>query len=88
MSWVRSLSRQAAKQLRTLPREQLEQIARAIDEMETDPALGDVRPIKSGKFRGALRKRVDSYRIVCSVDSGASRVDIAAIFTRGDTTYS
>jgi len=52
MSWACNLSRQAAKQLRSLPRERLEQIARAIDE---DPTLGDVRPIKSVRLKGALR---------------------------------
>ncbi|MDD5264269.1 MAG: type II toxin-antitoxin system RelE/ParE family toxin [Candidatus Bipolaricaulis sp.] len=87
MSWVCSLSRQAARQLRALPRERFEQIALAIDEMETDPTLGDVRPIKSGRFRGALRKRVGPYRIIYSVDPGSRQVDIAAILTRSGTTY-
>ena len=87
MSWTCNVSRQAAKQLRSLPRDRLEQIARAIDEIGEDPTLGDVRPIKSGRFKGALRKRVGPYRIVYSIDPDARKVDIAAILTRGDTTY-
>ncbi len=87
MNWACNLSRQAAKQLRSLPRDRLKQVARAIDEIAEDPTLGDVRPIKSGRFKGALRKRVGPYRIVYSIDPEAREVDVAAILLRGDTTY-
>ncbi len=87
MNWTCSLSRQAAKQLRGLPRRRQEQLARAIGEMEKDPTTGDVRPIKSGKFKGALRKRMGRYRIVFSVDPSAKRVEIAAILARTGRTY-
>jgi len=55
--------------------------------MEKNPTTGDVRPIKSGKFKGALRKRVGRYRIVYSVDPSARRVEIAAILARTGRTY-
>ena len=87
MSWACSLSRIAAKQLRGLPRDRQALIARAIEEMEKDPTLGDVRPIKTSKLRGALRKRVGPYRIVYSVEPTTHRVDIAAILVRGGATY-
>jgi mRNA-degrading endonuclease RelE of RelBE toxin-antitoxin system len=87
MSWACSLSRQAAKQLRSLPRDRVGQVACAIDEIGEDPTLGDVRPIKSGRFKGALRKRVGVYRIVYSIDPPARKVDIAAILVRSETTY-
>jgi len=87
MKWACSLSRQAAQQSRSLPRDRLGQIARAIDEIGEDPTLGDVRPVKSGRFKGALRKRVGPYRIVYSIDPDAREANIAAILTRGDTTY-
>ena len=87
MNWICSLSRQAAKHLRGLPRNRQEQLARAIEEMEKDPTTGDVRPIKSGKFRGALRRRVGRYRIVFSLDWAAQIVDIAAIIVRTGKTY-
>jgi len=87
MSWACNLSRQAAKQVRSLPRDRLEQVARAIDEIEEDPTLGDVRPIKSGRFKGALRKRVGPYRIVYSVDPDARKIAIAAVLLRGEGTY-
>ena len=55
--------------------------------MKKDPTAGDVRPIKSGKFKGAVRKRVGRYRIVFSLDPSANRVKIAAILTRAGRTY-
>jgi len=87
MSWTCSLSRIAAKQLRGLPRDRQAQIAGAIEEMEKGPTLGDVRPIKSSKLKGALRKRVGPYRIIYSVDPKAQRVDIAAILVHDGATY-
>ncbi len=87
MTWACSLSHQAVKVLRGLPRDRQEQLARAIDEMGQDPTLGDVRPIKSGRFRGALRKRVGPYRIIYSVNPEARQVGIAAIVTRTEGTY-
>jgi mRNA-degrading endonuclease RelE of RelBE toxin-antitoxin system len=87
MSWACNLSRAAAKTLRSLPKDRQVQIARVIEEMEKDPTLGDVRPIKSGKLKGALRKRIGTYRIVYSVDPATRQVDIAAILVRGEATY-
>jgi mRNA-degrading endonuclease RelE of RelBE toxin-antitoxin system len=87
MSWVCSLSHQAAKALRTMPSERQRQLAQAIDEMSQDPTTGDVRPIKNGRFRGALRKRVGPYRIVYSVDPRGKEVAIAAILARAEGTY-
>ena len=87
MSWTCSLARSAAKTLRTLPRDRQAQIAHAIGEMEEDPTQGDVRPIKSGKLKGALRRRVGPYRIIYSVDPATRRVDIAAILVRDEATY-
>ena len=55
--------------------------------MTENPVQGDVRPIKSGKFKGAFRKRVGRYRIIFSVDAAAHRIDIAAILPRTDKTY-
>jgi mRNA-degrading endonuclease RelE of RelBE toxin-antitoxin system len=55
--------------------------------MEEDPTQGDVRPIKSGRLKGALRRRVGPYRVIYSVDPATRRVDIAAILVRDETTY-
>jgi len=87
MSFTCKLSRDAAKQLKKLPRKCQEQIALAIDALSEDPVGGDVRPIKAGKFRGALRKRVGRYRIIFSLDPSGRSVEIAAILVRHDKTY-
>jgi mRNA-degrading endonuclease RelE of RelBE toxin-antitoxin system len=87
MSWVCRLSKQAAKELARLPQDHRKQLAEAIEEMEEDPTSGDVRPIRSGRFRGTLRKRVGCYRIVFSLDPSENRVEIAAILTRTGKTY-
>jgi len=70
-----------------LPQDRRKQIAQAIEEMERDPTSGDVRPIKSGRFKGTLRKRVGRYRIVFALDPANRMVDIAAIITHTESTY-
>ncbi len=87
MSWTCRLSNQSAKQFRRLPKDRRRQIAQAIEEMGRDPTSGDVRPIKSGRFKGTLRKRVGRYRIVFSLDRENKAVNVAAIILRTGKTY-
>ena len=87
MNWDCRLSRLASKQLKRLPRDRQTQLAGAIVEMSANPTIGDVRPIKSGKFAGTLRKRVGRYRIIFSIDVDNYLIKIAAILYRTDTTY-
>lgn len=86
-SWTSRLSKNAAKQLRKLPRDRQEQVAQAIEEMQHDPLGGDTLYIKSGKFAGALRRRVGRYRVVFSLDSSNRAIEIAAILLRSEKTY-
>ena len=44
-------------------------------------------PIKSGKFKGALGKRVGRYRIVFSLDPRDHLFEIAATLGRTEKTY-
>jgi len=87
MSWTCRLSNQAAKQLRWLPQDRRRQIAQAIEEMVRDPTSGDVRPIKSGRFKGTLHKRVGRYRIVFALDRVNKEIDVAAIVVRTGKIY-
>ncbi len=87
MSWTYRFSQEARKQFRRLPRDRQEQLAQAIEEMKEDPLKGDVRPLKSGKFRGTLRKRVGRYRIIFALDPSQSLIEIAAILIRAEKTY-
>ncbi len=86
MTWECRFAREAERGFRRLPRDRRQQVARAIDEMTEDPSRGDVQPIKSGKFQGALRKRVGRYRIIFSLDPDQGFIDIAAILTRTEAT--
>ena len=87
MSWTCRLSNQAAKQFRHLPEDRRKQMAQAIEEIGSDPTSGDVRPIKSGEFKGTLRKRVGRYRIVFALDRADKAADVAAIIMRTGKTY-
>ena len=72
MNWTSELSQQAERQLRHLPRNVQEQIARAIDAMERDPFQGDVKPLKGKEWKGRYRKRVGDYRHFYSKPVAAS----------------
>jgi mRNA-degrading endonuclease RelE of RelBE toxin-antitoxin system len=87
MSWDCRLSKAAAKELARLPRDRQQQIADTIAQMRSDPLGGDVLPIKSGKFKGALRRRSGRYRIIFSVDVAQNIIEIAAILIRTEKTY-
>lgn len=87
MSWTYKLSREAAKQLRRLPRDRQQQVARALDQMQKDPLVGDVALIHGGRFEGLLRWRVGRYRIIFSVDRPNQVIEVAAILLRSEKTY-
>ncbi len=87
MTWAVELSASAVKEVRKLPHDRQVQIASAIDEMETDPMAGDVKPLKGPDWKGRYRKRVGSYRIIFSLDRKAMTVAIAAVLLRSEKTY-
>jgi len=87
MSWEIRLSKEAVKELKRLPRDRRERLSEAIEEMAEDLLSGDVRAIKAGKFKGALRKRVGRYRIIFALNPEAKTVEIAAILLRSEKTY-
>ena len=55
--------------------------------MKEDPFSGDVAHIRSGRFKGVLRRRVGRYRIIFSVDRPNRVIQVAAIFLRTEQTY-
>jgi mRNA-degrading endonuclease RelE of RelBE toxin-antitoxin system len=87
MSWDCRLSKAAAKELARLPRDRQQQIGNTIAQMRSDPLGGDVLPIRSGKFEGALRRRSGRYRIIFSLDPARNIIEIAAILIRSEKTY-
>lgn len=87
MNWDFRIAKEAAKQLRQLPREIQERIAVSLQEMRNDPLQGDVRPIRSGRFRGVLRKRAGRHRIIFTLDAENQVIYVAAILLRSEKTY-
>jgi mRNA-degrading endonuclease RelE of RelBE toxin-antitoxin system len=86
MNWAIELSASAVKALKKLPRDRRAQIERTIDEMETDPLSGDVKPLKGPEWKDRFRKRVGAYRIIFTLDRKASTVAISAILIRSEKT--
>jgi mRNA-degrading endonuclease RelE of RelBE toxin-antitoxin system len=87
MSWRVELSGSAIKALKKLPRDRQAQIGRAIDEMESDPLAGDVKPLKGSEWKSRYRKRAGAYRIIFTLDRNTATVAISAILIRSEKTY-
>ena len=86
MRWVSEFSRSAEKQLDRLPRREQKRITDAVDELESDPFQGDVRPLQ-GRHQRRFRKRVGRYRIIFRMHPDDHILEISAIFSRNDRTY-
>lgn len=87
MNWAIELSASAVKELRQLPRDRQMRVEHAIDEMEADPLVGDVKPLKGQEWKGRYRKRVGPYRIIFTMDRLARSVAISRILIRSEKTY-
>jgi mRNA-degrading endonuclease RelE of RelBE toxin-antitoxin system len=61
MAWAVELSASAEKDLKPLPRDRQARIAHAIDEMEANPLVGDVKALQGPEWKGRYRKRVGPY---------------------------
>ena len=84
MPYVVHLTNRAEKGLRKLPASDLDRILSALEEMETDPLLGDVVKLKGSDN---FRRRVGNYRIVFSIDGEQVMVIVMDIARRTSTTY-
>jgi mRNA-degrading endonuclease RelE of RelBE toxin-antitoxin system len=87
MNWHVELATSAIKDLKRLPRDRQARMERAIDEMESDPMAGDVKPLKGPEWRGYYRKRIGSYRIIFTIHTQAATVEVSAIVIRSEKTY-
>ena len=64
-SWRVSVTEGAKKQIRRLPRQEIERIERVIDELEMNPFGGDIA--KMGGEENTWRRRVGNYRILFKI---------------------
>lgn len=75
----------AQRSLKRIPSDDQARIRLAIDAMEENPLLGDVRKLKGG--REGFRRRVGGWRIFFDIYPQERRVVVTAIERRTSTTY-
>lgn len=77
-----SITQQAEKNLKAIPKQDLQRIIEAIDALETSyfPEHHDVKKLKG--YRHCYRIRVGRWRIVYSVDFESKMIFISAILQR------
>jgi mRNA-degrading endonuclease RelE of RelBE toxin-antitoxin system len=83
------LSKEAQKQLAAFPRDVRERIGRAIDELEEkdDSQWSNVKALQGAEWKGRLRKRLGSYRIIFKKYPDRSAVEISAVLIKSKDTY-
>ena len=81
-AWLGPLSfpQPREKDLKRLPRDRQARIKHAIDEMEENPFVGDVKALKGPEWKGRYRKRVEPHRIIFKVDREITAVAISGHF--------
>jgi len=83
--WLVALAGPAQKSLERVPSEDRVRIRRALDEMERNPFLGDVKKLKGGVE--GFRRRVGNWRIFFDVHAAKHLVVVTAIERRTSKTY-
>ena len=75
----------AARELRRVPRPDLERIDQAFYEMCSDPFSGDVKSLRGAN--GALRRRVGDWCILFDLHQKRRLIVVLAVRRRGSKTY-
>jgi mRNA-degrading endonuclease RelE of RelBE toxin-antitoxin system len=87
MSWVCDLTDDAKRDLRGLPKSIQKRVARALDQMQTNPFQGDVRALQGDEWKGVFRRRLGDYRVLFLPDSEQLIVRVLRIAIRSRKTY-
>ena len=87
MAWTIAVTRKARKQFLKLPKNIQDQVADAIDGMEADPFLGDVKRIQNKKWEGHFRRRVGRYRLIFFPFPDKNAIEIREVTLRSESTY-
>jgi mRNA-degrading endonuclease RelE of RelBE toxin-antitoxin system len=85
MKWGLILTKPATRDLRAVPRADVEHINVAFEEMRSDPYDGDIQFLR-GTNR-TLRRRVGSWRILFEVHADLRLVVILGVTRRSSHTY-
>lgn len=86
MTWTIELSRTAGRSLERMQQKERHQVATAIEQMKTDPFVGNVIALR-GQHEGTFRRRVGAWRLLFETDVETQTVHILAILRRTSTTY-
>jgi len=87
MNWVVRIADEAQIFIGGLPDKIRRQISHGIHQLEQDPFLGDVKPLKGKTWKGYYRKRAGDYRIIFFVHHAQRFVDVAWVLPRPEKTY-
>lgn len=85
MIWRIRVTKTAEKQLRRVPKKDIDRIADAIDEMENNPFQGDI--IKLSDEDNVWRRRIGNYRVRYRLFIDRKFIDIYDIRRRTSNTY-
>ena len=85
MTWGFEITKPAARDLRDVPRADLEHIDDAFEDMRSDPYHGDIKFLK-GTNR-TLRRRVGDWRILFDVHTDQRLFIILSVSRRSSKTY-
>jgi len=72
--------------MRSMPGRDRERVNAALNAMRADPFLGDVTALK-GQYRGLLRRRVGSWRLIFELDPDQRLAMVHDILRRSSHTY-
>jgi len=82
MIWEVRISKQATRYLSRMEKKRSHTLQQMLKDFEQNPFVGDIKPIKGRA--GTYRRRIGTYRIICSIDYEMHFVKILKIGTRGD----
>jgi mRNA-degrading endonuclease RelE of RelBE toxin-antitoxin system len=85
MKWDLAITNPAARDLRKVPRTDIQQVDAAMEQMCSNPYSGDIKYIRGED--GALRRRVGVWRIFFELKDEPRRIVVLAVKRRGSKTY-
>jgi len=85
--WVCRFSVNAERDLRRLPKEFQQSVARVLTQMASGPFQGDVKALHGSEWRGVFRRRMGDYRILFTADHAEAMIVIQQISVRSGKTY-
>jgi mRNA interferase RelE/StbE len=85
MVWNLQLTAPAQKDFRNLPQKDQERVRAALQSMQEDPFVGDIKRLKGQA--SAWRRRVGNYRLIYDLHIEQHMIVVAGILRRTSTTY-